>query len=80
MPSVLISGASIAGPSLAFWLRRYGFDVVVVERSPTMRSGGQPIDIRGAALDVVTQMGLRTQVEARRTPYRRRQCARSKRR
>lgn len=67
MPSVLISGASIAGPALAFWLRRYGFSVTVVERNPGLRPGGQPIDIRGAALQVVARMGLKGQVEARRT-------------
>ena len=67
MPSVLISGASIAGPSLAYWLRRHGFDVTVVERSPALRGGGQPIDIRGVALDVVARMGLAAQVEAHRT-------------
>jgi len=67
MPSVLISGASIAGPSLAYWLRRRGCDVVVVERSPVLRGGGQPVDIRGVALDVVARMGIKTQVEGRRT-------------
>lgn len=62
--SVLISGASIAGPTLAYWLDRYGFDVTVVERAPAVRSGGYPIDIRGTAIDVVERMGLRSQVEA----------------
>ena len=50
--SVLISGASIAGPTLAFWLDRYGFDVTVVERASAVRNGGYPIDIRGTAIDV----------------------------
>ncbi|KOV81632.1 FAD-dependent monooxygenase [Nocardia sp. NRRL S-836] len=58
MSTVLISGASIAGPALAFWLRRHGFDVTVVERSHTLRGGGYPIDIRGTALGVVERMGL----------------------
>ncbi|MFD4641731.1 FAD-dependent monooxygenase [Lentzea sp. NPDC058436] len=58
MSSVLISGASIAGPALAFWLRRHGFDVTVVEKSHTLRGGGYPIDIRGTALEVVSRMGL----------------------
>lgn len=62
--SVLISGASIAGPTLAYWLDRYGFDVTVVERAPAVRSGGYPIDIRGTAMDVIERMGLRSQVEA----------------
>jgi 2-polyprenyl-6-methoxyphenol hydroxylase-like FAD-dependent oxidoreductase len=67
MPSVLISGASIAGPALAYWLQRFGFSVTVVERNTALRPGGQPIDIRGAALEVVARMGLREKVEARRT-------------
>src|SRR6266545_3184756 len=55
---ILISGASIAGPTLANWLRRYGFDVTVVERAPTLRPGGQAVDLRGAARSVVERMGL----------------------
>ena len=62
--SVLISGASIAGPVLAYWLNRYGFDVTVVERASTVRSGGYPIDIRGTALDVVERMGLQSAIQA----------------
>ncbi|MFD4674285.1 FAD-dependent monooxygenase [Lentzea sp. NPDC058450] len=58
MTSVLISGASIAGPALAFWLARRGVDVTVVEKSHTLRGGGYPIDIRGTALGVVDRMGL----------------------
>ncbi|GHJ34758.1 monooxygenase [Streptomyces sp. TS71-3] len=55
---VLISGASIAGPALAYWLTRYGFEVTVVEKASAIRGGGYPIDIRGTALDVVDRMGL----------------------
>ena len=62
--SVLISGASIAGPALAFWLDRHGFDVTVVERAPTIRTGGYPIDVRGTAIDVVERMGLLPQIRA----------------
>src|SRR2546429_5285717 len=56
--SVLISGASIAGPALAFWLRQAGFAVTVVEKAPELRAGGYPIDIRGTALDAVRRMGI----------------------
>ncbi|MFJ8809948.1 FAD-dependent monooxygenase [Streptomyces sp. NPDC102490] len=56
--TVLISGASIAGPALAFWLNRHGYEVTVVEKAGTLRRGGYPIDVRGAALDVVEEMGL----------------------
>lgn len=61
---VLISGASIAGPAIAYWLNRYGFAVTVVERAPAIRSGGYPIDIRGTAVEVVERMGLRTRIDA----------------
>ncbi|WP_328608354.1 FAD-dependent monooxygenase [Amycolatopsis sp. NBC_00345] len=64
MSSVLISGASIAGPALAYWLRRYGFDVTVVEKAGTPRGGGYPIDVRGTALDVVERMGLLPELRA----------------
>ncbi|MFE9890248.1 FAD-dependent monooxygenase [Streptomyces scopuliridis] len=55
---VLISGAGIAGPALAFWLNRYGFAVTVVEKAGTLRDGGYPIDVRGTALEVVRKMGI----------------------
>jgi 2-polyprenyl-6-methoxyphenol hydroxylase-like FAD-dependent oxidoreductase len=61
---VLISGASIAGPTLAFWLESYGFDVTVVERASSIRSGGYPIDVRGTAIDVIARMGLLEEVRA----------------
>ncbi|MGK9149326.1 FAD-dependent monooxygenase [Plantibacter flavus] len=57
-PRVLISGASIAGPSLAFWLTRYGWETTVVERAPAFRDGGQNVDIRGAAREVLRRAGL----------------------
>ncbi|WP_329385493.1 FAD-dependent monooxygenase [Streptomyces sp. NBC_01716] len=55
---VLISGASIAGPTLAYWLNRYGYEVTVVEKAGTLRSGGYPIDVRGTALEVIRRMGV----------------------
>ncbi|KZM71350.1 hypothetical protein AWN90_00810 [Nocardia terpenica] len=45
--TVLISGASVAGPALAYWLRRYGYAVTVVERASALRAGGQAIDFKG---------------------------------
>jgi 2-polyprenyl-6-methoxyphenol hydroxylase-like FAD-dependent oxidoreductase len=47
------SGASIAGPAVAYWLARGGFEVTVVERAPAPPAGGQAIDIRGPALTVM---------------------------
>ncbi|MEU8874156.1 FAD-dependent monooxygenase [Streptomyces javensis] len=55
---VLISGASIAGPALAYWLHRSGFTVTVVEKAGALRGGGYPIDIRGTATEVVRRMGI----------------------
>ena len=62
--NVLISGAGIAGPLLGWWLRRYGFEPTIVERSPEARPGGQAVDIRGAARNVVEQMGLLPDIRA----------------
>lgn len=42
MRTVLISGGGIAGPALAFWLRRHGFAVTVVERGPGCGPAGRP--------------------------------------
>lgn len=63
--TVLISGAGIAGPALAFWLTRNGFRVVLVETATGIRPGGQTVDLRGAGADVVTRMGLLDQMERR---------------
>jgi 2-polyprenyl-6-methoxyphenol hydroxylase-like FAD-dependent oxidoreductase len=59
---VLISGASVAGPSLAYWLRRHGFNPTVVELAPAPRAGGQAIDLRGAARTVADRVGILDQV------------------
>jgi len=64
---ILISGASVAGPALAFWLHRYGFDVTVVERAPTIRPGGYAVDFRGTATQVLDRMGLTAAVKQRET-------------
>ncbi|GAA1580533.1 FAD-dependent monooxygenase [Actinoplanes couchii] len=62
---VLISGAGIAGPALAFWLHRAGAEVTVVERARAPRPGGHAVDIRGtAARTVVGRMGLREPIRA----------------
>jgi 2-polyprenyl-6-methoxyphenol hydroxylase-like FAD-dependent oxidoreductase len=57
-PTVLISGAGVAGPTLAFWLNRYGYRVTIVEIAAGIRPGGQTVDLRGAARGVVDRMGL----------------------
>ena len=66
--TVLISGASIAGPSLAYWLERYGATVTVVERAPELRPGGQAVDFKGAVhRKVLEDMGLWDAIVARQT-------------
>ena len=59
---VLISGAGIAGPALAYWLSEYGFATTVVERAPAPRAGGQTVDLRGAGRTVIERMGLMDRV------------------
>lgn len=61
---VLIAGASIAGPSLAFWLHRAGVRTTLVERAPAFRTGGQNVDVRGAAREVLRRAGLEDAVAA----------------
>lgn len=56
--TALISGASLAGPTLAYWLTKYGYKVTVVELAPALPDGGNRVDIRGVALEVVNRMGL----------------------
>lgn len=64
---VLVSGASLAGPALAWWLARGGHEVTVVERAATPRAGGSPVDVRGPALAVADRMGLLPAIKAART-------------
>src|SRR5262245_1044375 len=47
MRTVLICGAGVAGPTLAYWLARAGFRPTVVERADGQRSSGSPVDVRG---------------------------------
>ena len=61
---VLVAGASIAGPALAHWLHRQGAEVTVVERAPGLRPGGQAVDARGVAKEVIRRMGLDAAVRA----------------
>ncbi|MEU4831228.1 FAD-dependent monooxygenase [Streptosporangium sp. NPDC023615] len=66
--TVLISGASIAGPALAYWLSRSGHAVTVVEKAPALRPGGQAVDFKGETHRVVLErMGILDEVRRRRT-------------
>ncbi|HEV7712554.1 MAG TPA: FAD-dependent monooxygenase [Asanoa sp.] len=64
MTSVLISGAGVAGPTLAYWLARYGFEATVVERGGAPRSSGNPVDVRGPGWAVANRMGIVPQLRA----------------
>jgi len=64
---VLITGASVAGTAMAFWMRRLGWEVVLLERAPQFRTSGQNIDVRGPGHDAVVRMGLLDAVKANNT-------------
>ncbi|UQA57653.1 FAD-binding domain [Polyangium aurulentum] len=55
---ILISGAGIAGPTLAYWLSHHGFEPTLIERAPRLRTGGYVIDFWGLGFDVAERMGL----------------------
>lgn len=64
---ILVSGGSIAGLTLAYWLHQYGFEVSVIERSAGLRLGGQNIDVKGPAWEIVKKMGLSEKIRAANT-------------
>ncbi|MFE4256567.1 FAD-dependent monooxygenase [Streptomyces sp. NPDC056910] len=65
---ILVSGASIAGPVLAYWLVRHGFCVTVVERAPTLRkTGGHAVDLFRPAMNISEKMGVLPRIEERAT-------------
>ena len=61
--TVLISGAGIAGPTLAFWLKSTGFEPTIVERAPELRRGGYVIDFWGLGYDIAERMGLTREID-----------------
>ncbi|WP_418002603.1 FAD-dependent monooxygenase [Mycobacterium sp. PDNC021] len=64
---ILICGAGIAGTVLAHGLARGGLRPTVVERSPNLRRGGNAVDLRGPAVDVVAGMGVLGELRRRAT-------------
>lgn len=64
---ILISGASVAGTTAAWWLDAYGVEVEVVERAPAFRDGGQNVDVRGNGREVLRRMGLEARAFERST-------------
>ncbi len=55
---ILIAGAGIAGPTLAYWLQHAGHEVTLVEKAPQLRQGGYLVDFWGAGFDVAEKMGI----------------------
>ncbi|MCX7124274.1 MAG: tetracycline destructase [Gammaproteobacteria bacterium] len=64
---ILVIGAGIAGPTVCYWLKKYGFNPTLIERSRQLRTGGYGTDIRGSALDIVEKMGIYDSIRAKRT-------------
>jgi len=57
-PSILISGAGIAGMTLAHPLRLDGFHITLVETASGLRPGGNPVDVRGPAAQVARRLEI----------------------
>jgi 2-polyprenyl-6-methoxyphenol hydroxylase-like FAD-dependent oxidoreductase len=71
---IAINGAGIAGPTLAYWLRRSGHEVLLIEESPQLRKGGYAIDFWGVGYDIAEKMGLLPKIKASNTSCRTREC------
>ena len=61
--TVLISGAGIAGPTLAFWLKAAGFEPTLIEHAAALRGGGYVVDFWGLGYDIAERMGLAGDIE-----------------
>jgi 2-polyprenyl-6-methoxyphenol hydroxylase-like FAD-dependent oxidoreductase len=64
---ILICGSGVAGPTCAYWLHKYGYSTVIVEKAKALRDGGQNVDIKGAGQQVIDMMALSVEVEANNT-------------
>ena len=72
--TVLISGAGVAGLTLAYWLKQFGMTPTLVEKHPCLRTGGYKIDLRGSGLEVLKRMGIYPAISASRTAIPRAIC------
>ena len=63
---VLVSGASFAGLTTAYWMNKMGYEVTVVEIGSHLKMGGTPVDIKDTTVDIVKRMGLFEQIKANR--------------
>lgn len=59
---ILVIGAGIAGPAMCYWLKRFGFSPVLIEKSASIRKGGQALDVRGIATHIARDMGIYNQI------------------
>jgi 2-polyprenyl-6-methoxyphenol hydroxylase-like FAD-dependent oxidoreductase len=59
---IAINGAGIAGPTLAYWLQKSGHEVLLIEESSQLRSGGYVIDFWGVGYDIAEKMGLLSRI------------------
>lgn len=64
---ILVIGAGIAGPSMCYWLKKFGFSPTLIDNAPAIRKGGQALDIRGVAVQLVKEMGIYEDICNRRT-------------
>ena len=64
---ILVCGSGVAGPTCAYWLRKYGYSTVIVEKAPALRDGGQNVDIKGAGQQVIDMMALSEKIAAEST-------------
>ena len=55
---IAISGAGIAGPTLAYWLQPFTREVLLIEQAPRLRAGGYVVDFWGVGYDIAERMGL----------------------
>jgi len=69
--NILISGAGVAGLTMAYWLQRFGFTPTVVEKHSSLRTEGYKLDIRGVAIEVIKRMGLHAEILSARTEIQR---------
>lgn len=60
---IAIVGAGIAGPTLAYWLRRYGHEPTLIEKAPRLRTGGYVVDFWGGGYAVAERMGLTDELQ-----------------
>lgn len=61
---ILITGGSIAGNTAAWALAEQGIDVVLLEKAPAFRDGGQNVDVRDVGREVLQRMGVEAEALA----------------